>query len=227
VSEGREENGLVIILPGIEGESGLNHNIRRGLVAAGCYRSIPIWNWGAPFPGLGMVINQTPIGKKAVGKRIAEDIEKYQDSHPGRPVHVIGHSGGGGIAVFVAEGMSPGRKIDGLVLLAASISNDYSLGKALSHCRQGILNFHNKDDIGLLGVGTALMGNVDGGRSPSAGLTGFKSSLPRLYQIRVSRDMAGFNGAHEAPTRPKFVSRYVAPWVLTSEWPLDRSLAGM
>ncbi len=222
----RRENGLVIILPGIEGESGFNHNIRRGLVAAGCYRALPIYNWGLPIPGVGLIVNQSSLGKKAVGKAIAKEIESYQDNYPGRPVYVIGHSGGGGIAVFVAEGMSEGRKLDGLVLLAASISNNYNVGKALAHCENGIVNFHNPGDIGLLGVGTTIIGNVDGGHGPSAGLTGFKVSHPKLFQIRVSRTMAGRSGAHEATTRPHFVSRHVAPWVLTSNWPPHPSLAG-
>ena len=224
VSRAREENGLVVILPGIEGESGFNHNIRRGLAAAGCYRSMPIYNWGIPIPGFGLIINQSALGKKAVGTEIAKEIEKYQDKHPGRPVHVVGHSGGGGIAVFVAEGMSEGRQIDGIILLAASISNNYPLKDALAHCRDGIVNYHNPDDVGLLGFGTAIAGNVDGGRAPSAGLTGFKTNIPKLYQIHISRGMAGSSGAHEAPTRPKFVSRYISPWALSSQWPPARSL---
>ena len=228
MSEERKENGLVIILPGIEGESGFNHNIRRGLVSAGCFRAMPIYNWGLPLPGIGLLVNQSALGKKAVGKTIAREIEQYQDSYPGRPVHIIGHSGGGGIAVFVAEGMSEGRTIDGLILLSASISNNYDLAGAMNHCKSGLVNYYNQNDVGLLGLGTAIVGNVDGGHAPSAGLTGLKSILPRVFQVNVTESMTRTSGggAHESATRPKFVSRYVAPWVLTSSWPPDRSLIG-
>jgi hypothetical protein len=227
MSEVRKENGLVIILPGIEGESGFNHNIRRGLVSAGCFRAMPIYNWGLPIPGIGLIINQSSLGKKAVGQVIAKEIEQYQDSYPGRPVYVVGHSGGGGIAVFVAEGMSPGRKLDGLVLLAASISNTYNLSKALSHCKNGLVNYYNPDDVGLLGVGTTIVGTVDGGHGVSAGLSGFKSSHPRVFQVKVTSNMTlrYGGGAHDAATRPGFVSRYVAPWVLTSNWPPGGAVA--
>ena len=226
MSETRKENGLIIILPGIEGESGFNRNIRRGLMSAGCFRAMPIYNWGLPVPGLGMLANQTPLGKKAVGRVIAEKIEQYQDSYPGRPVYVVGHSGGGGIAVFVAEGMSDGRQLDGIILLSASISNDYKLNKALSKCKNGLVNYHNPNDVGLLGLGTAIIGNVDGGHGPSAGLTGFKAISPKIFQIKVTHSMTSGSGggAHDSATRPAFVSRYVAPWILTSEWPPDRSL---
>lgn len=216
----RKENGLVVILPGIEGESGFNRNIRRGLASAGCYRAMPIYNWGRPIPGIGMLLNQMDaIGNRIAGKSIAEMIEKYQDSYPGRPVYIIGHSGGGGVAVFAAEAISDGRQIDGLVLLAASVSADYKLEKALGKCKNGIVNFYNPEDTGLLGVGTAVMGNVDGGHGASAGLNGFKKTYSKLFQVKVSSYMTDGSGAHEAATRPRFVARYVAPWVLNSQWP--------
>ena len=218
----RKENGLVIILPGIEGESEFNHNIRRGLVSAGSYRAMPIYNWGRPIPGLGMLLNQMDVlGNRAAGKRIAQMIEQYEDAYPGRPVYIIGHSGGGGVAVFAAEELSKEYKIDGLVLLAASISDGYNLTKALNNCRNGIVNFYNPSDGGLLGVGTTLMGNVDGARGAAAGLNGFIKQPNKLYQIKVTDSMtaASGGGSHDAATRPRFVATYVAPWVLSSRWP--------
>ena len=110
-------------------------------------------------------------------------IGDYQDNHPGRPVYVVGHSGGGGVAVFTAESLPDGRKIDGLVLLSASISKGYDLHKALANCRRGIINYYSSRDVGLLGVGTTLMGNVDGGHGPSAGLKGFDNAFPGLRPV--------------------------------------------
>ncbi len=222
----RKENGLVVILPGIEGESEFNHNIRSGLASAGCYRAMPIYNWGAPIPGVGLLINQTNvIGNRIAGSNIAKMIEKYQDNYPGRPVYLVGHSGGGGVAVFAAEAMSQGRTVDGLVLLSASISGDYDLSKALRNCKNGILNVYNSEDTGLLGVGTAIMGNVDGGHAASAGLNGFTRSFQQLYQLPIRAGMSYGGGAHDAATRPGFVARFVAPWVLSSVWPPNSVLS--
>ncbi|MCK4602784.1 MAG: hypothetical protein KAU28_09980, partial [Phycisphaerae bacterium] len=67
MTEDRLEGGLVIILPGIEGESELNRNIRRGLVSAGVYRAMPIHSWGRPVPLAGMLLNQIDF----IGNRIA------------------------------------------------------------------------------------------------------------------------------------------------------------
>jgi len=226
----RLANGLVVVLPGIEGESELNHNIRRGLEMAGLNRALPIYSWGRPIPGVGMILNQMDfVGNRLAGVRIAKLIEQYQDEHPGQPVYVVGHSGGGGVAVFTAEGMSPGRQVDGLVLLSASIWAGYDLTKALGRCRQGIANFYNKADVGLLGIGTTLTSNVDGMRGPSAGLIGFdrlknadppakKEAYRKLYQVDIgSRTYGG--DPHTAVTRPGFVASNVAPWIAADSWP--------
>ena len=227
MTEVQKENGLVVILPGIEGESEFNHNIRRGLMRAGSHRAMPIYNWGRPIPGVGMLLNQVDvIGNRIAGGSIARMIEQYQDSYPNRPVYLIGHSGGGGVAVFAAESLAAGRKIEGLVLLSASIDGNYDLTKALGHCKNGILNVYNPEDTGLLGVGTAVMGNVDGGHGPSAGLRGFSKRRSKLYQLQITGGMtaASGGGSHDAATRPGFVASYVAPWVLSSAWPPDASL---
>jgi len=221
----RKENGLILILPGIEGESGFNHDIMRGLELSGSYRAVMIYHWGRPIPLLGMVLNQVDIiGNRLAGKSIAQLIEHYQDMYPNRPVHIIGHSGGGGIAVFAAEELSEGRRLDGLVLLSASIAENYDLTKALRHCKNGIVNFYNPSDTGLLGVGTTIMGTVDGSRGASAGLNGFKRTFGKLYQRRIST--SGGGGSHDAATKPQFVNRYVAPWVLSSFWPAGMSSGG-
>ncbi|MDY6914383.1 MAG: hypothetical protein SVT52_08010, partial [Planctomycetota bacterium] len=199
-TEARLDQGLVIILPGIEGESHMNHDIRRGLVAAGIYRALPIHLWGRPIPGVGMLLNQMDvIGNRLAGGQIAKMITAYQDSHPGRPVYLVGHSGGGGVAVFSAEALPPGRKVDGLVLLSASISKGYDLTKALGKCRNGIVNFYSEADVGFLVIGTIVAGNVDGVHGPAAGAVGFdwptdakqRAAYSKLYQVSMNEAMTG------------------------------------
>ncbi|HAU39290.1 MAG TPA: hypothetical protein DCX07_16465 [Phycisphaerales bacterium] len=218
LTEDRKSNGLVIILPGIEGESRFNHDIRRGLVSAGLYRAMPIYSWGRPIPIAGPLINQMDIiGNRLAGIRIARMIEQYQDAYPDRPVYLVGHSGGGGVAVFAAEALKDDRQVDGLVLLSASISSGYDLTKALAHCRNGIVNFYTKADVAFLMIGTTLAGNVDGMRGPAAGAVGFSKSFPKLYQVELA-DSQVEGDAHSAATHAAFVSTHVAPW-LTANWP--------
>jgi len=230
LAEERLDKGLVIILPGIEGESMINRDIRSGLIMADVDRAMPIHSWGRPVPVAGMLLNQVDvIGNRMAAGNIAKMIVRYQDSHPGKPVHIIGHSGGGGIAVFAAEELPPGRRIDGLILLSPSISSSYDLTKALNRCRNGVVNFYSRSDVGLLVIGTMIAGNVDGAHGVAAGATGFKMPGPsgsqdqraayaKLYQIRLS-DEAADSGAHTAATRAGFVWTYVAPWLTSRTWP--------
>ena len=233
MTEQRLRNGLVVILPGIEGESGLNRDIRRGLVKAGDVRAIPIWPWGRPVPLLGLLINQIDfLGNRLAGASIAKRIADYQDKHPGRPVYVIGHSGGGGVAVFVAESMPKDHKLDGLVLLSASISSAYDLTKALGNCRGGIVNYYSREDVGLLAVGTTVLGTVDGTHGPSAGLLGFdapsnqdKKNKKDAYQKLTQISLAGlvYGTAHELCTSIGFVREHVSKWISPGRWPSSYS----
>lgn len=233
----RMDNGLVIVLPGIEGESGLNRDIRRGLDGAGLQRAIPIRSWGSPVPVVGMLAKQMDfVGNRLTGAAIAREIVAYQDQYPGRPVHIVGHSGGGGIAVFVAEAMPEGRQLDGLVLLSASISSSHDMTRALAHCKSGIVNFYSGHDA-LLSVGTTVVGNVCGTHGPGAGLIGFdgpsdkasdekKALYTKLFQIRLRPDMLNGRGAsHVASTEQDFVFYHVAPWVYSSLWPAAEAQA--
>ncbi len=217
VTEDRLAQGLVIILPGIEGESPFNHDIRSGLEDANVPGAMMIYHWGRPIPLAGPLINQMDVlGNRVEGRRIAQFIVDYQDSHPGKPVHIVGHSGGGGMAVFAAESLPEERKVDGLVLISASISADYDLNKALGHCKSGIVNFYCKADVGLLVIGTTIAGNVDGAHGPAAGQKEFQGTFDRLWQREVCQEG---QDAHTAGTRASVVSSEVAPWVLQSQWP--------
>ncbi|MFP4141019.1 MAG: hypothetical protein ACLFVH_10440 [Phycisphaerae bacterium] len=206
VTEERKVNGLVIILPGIEGISQANMNIRKGLLQAGADQAIMIYSWNRP----GVLVNQVDfVGNRIAGAFVARVVKQYQDLYPGKPVHIIGHSGGGGVAVFAAESMGNEGQVTGLILLSASISKNYDLTKALRNTRDGIVNFYNPRDTALLGTGTTLMGTVDGDHAPAAGLNGFDRDFPRLIERRVS----GGGDPHYVSTKPWFVANNVAPLV--------------
>ncbi len=229
----RLDAGLVVILPGIEGESAANQNIRDGLNAAGVDRSLQIWHWGRPVPGVGMILNQIDfLGNYIAGEKIAQRVMAYQDEYPGRPVHIIGHSGGGGIAVFAASALPEGRKVTGLVLLSASISSGHDVTRALNNCSSGIVNFYNTNDLALLGLATTVLGNVGGAHGPSAGLQGFKTpdgsadenkrlAYKKLYQVPLTGAMLEGATAHFSTTQRSFISTYVAPWIDMESWPAE------
>jgi len=220
MSKERLDKGMVVLLPGIAGAIANVYGIQDGLARGGWEGALPIQTWGWPIPVAGMFLNQTDAaGNRAAGKRLAQTIMDYQDSHPGAPVYIVGHSGGGGVAVFAAEALEDGHSVDGLVLLSASISAGYDLSTALARCRKGIVNFYSTRDEIL--PATSAVGTVDGRLASSAGLNGFSGSYGRLYQVGWHSGMQrhGNYGGHMDTANSGFVAEYVAPWVTAPMWP--------
>ena len=237
----RRDKGLVLILTGIQGNSPINGHIQQGLRGAGVVCAIEIRQWGSLLPLAKLAVNQMNVmGNRMAARKIADEIAGYQEAFPNRPVYLVGHSGGGGIAVFALEAMAKmagTRPVSGVVLLSASLSRDYDLTLALRQSRDGLVNFYNEKDVALLGLGTTLLGNMDGGRRPSAGRTGFAPPGPKataetldaykkLYHVRITRDMVDDTASpHVAATSVPFVAAYVAEWVLDKGWPPPRRLS--
>lgn len=227
----RVDEGLVIILPGIEGESGANRDIREGLFKANIPYALVIYRWGSKLPGLGgMLVNQTNVSRdRSAAEELAQQIAQYQTNHPGKPVFIIGHSAGGGIAVFTLDALSRtsgGVPIEGAFLLSASISANYNLSTALSMTRRGIVNISNLND-NLLNGGTATFGNVDGGHGDSAGRTGFSHRYPGLYERPITNqgvwEKEGIISApHFLATKEQLIEKYAPAWILSPTWPPAR-----
>ncbi len=223
-TQDRLEHGLVLILPGIEGASVLNTNIAKGLSDGGVPSAIEVYDWTAGSVVLFPVTLRALDRNRSQAAKIAAKIMAYQDAHPGKPVHLIGHSGGGGVAVLTLEALPPDRKIASAILLAPAIAPDYDLRKALRRTQYGIWNFWSPYDVGFLKAGTTVMGTIDGRHTSAAGATGFVTPWGlddedrRLYgallhQQRYTQKMAeyGHTGGHIGWANRRFVASWLAP----------------
>ncbi len=227
----RLKNGLVIVLPGIEGRSKYNADILKGLNDGGVPCAIEIYDWGTLVP-LGSLVNLVALERnRAEAKRIADRIVQYHQDYPDRPVHLVGHSGGAGVAVLALEALPHGCNVRSALLLAAALSPDYDLTKALSHTDAGIWNFYSDSDVGYLQVGTSLFGTIDRRHTRAAGAVGFKpartvgstpSSGQKLYAklhnvgYRPTMSDAGNRGGHAGWTKRSFVALWLAPVILAT-----------
>lgn len=221
---GRYDEGLVIILPGIEGESRLNRNIAAGLADGGILSAIEIHDWSAGrFLTWFVNLAYEPRNRR-IAEELASRIVAYQRQHPGKPVYLIGHSGGGGIAVFVLEALPPGRQVTSAMLLAPALSPTYDLRRALRRTRHGIWNFYSEHDVGFLKVGTTIFGTVDREHASAAGATGFREPpgmgpegrelyRTRLHQVKYTPRMAkaGHGGGHTGWASRDFAAQWLAP----------------
>ncbi|NLF29725.1 MAG: alpha/beta hydrolase [Planctomycetes bacterium] len=222
----RLDRGLVLVFTGIEGRSPLNTAICDGLAAGDVPYAIEPVDW--TVPGVALYNLRAEQRNRRQARKMARRIEDYRRRYPARPVVLVGHSGGGAMAVWTAEALEEGAKVDGLILLAAALSPDYPLAEAVSRSRRGIVNFHSDSDVLFLGAGTILAGTMDGQHTSSAGRVGF--NLPsdgdasawtaRVYQIphRPEMSAAGHWGGHTSVVAADFVSRYVAPLVRAPQW---------
>jgi len=222
----RESRGLVLVLPGIEGRSTWNYNLARGLADGGVKAGIEIFDWGTNIPG-GMLINLTDLDRnQKMAEALRDHIVEYKRAHPGRPVHVIGHSGGGGIAVLTAEKLPDDVRLSSVILLAAALSPDYDLRSALRHTQYGIFNYYSTMDRMLLDVGTRVAGTIDRSHTSAAGSVGFyrpaavengdRALYDKLHQIAWHSEMGwcGHMGDHFGWTNPAFVRRYLAQLIV-------------
>jgi pimeloyl-ACP methyl ester carboxylesterase len=213
--------GLVLVADGVGGldlaGTGLQHMAAR----AGLGYAVKVVPWGHGFGrwhrDLTNVQNHT---KQAAA--MAEEVRAFREGHPGRPVFLVGKSGGTGLIVRTLE-LLPEGAVEAAVLMAPAISPRYDLRRALSAVRRELVVFWSPLDVFILGVGTALFGTIDRVRGVSAGMVGFrvpsgldeegKRLYARLRQVRWSPGMLRtFNfGGHVGPDNPAFLRKYVVP----------------
>ncbi|MBI3864267.1 MAG: hypothetical protein HY290_20480 [Planctomycetia bacterium] len=220
----RAERGYAIVLPGVEGTSFHNISIARGLVDAEFPGAVEVRDWTTGHWPMFVYHLMALERNRREARAIAEQIVAYQDRYPGRPVSLVGHSGGAAMAVLVLESLPEDRRITQAVLLAAAIAPDHDLTTALSRTDRGITNFYSWGDVPHLVAGTLTLGTVDRKHTVSAGAGGFvvptdvsaagrELYATRLQQVPYRLEMVkSFNaGGHIGSTNRKFVTEWVAP----------------
>ena len=224
------QHGLVVVLPGILGSGPLTRQIGWGLARGGVRSAIVVEDWTTGVP-LFCVYDLRAIGRnRRKAAQIAHKVVAYQDRYPGRPVHLIGHSGGAGMAFFVAEALPEGRTLSGIVCLAAAADPERDLATVLSRTEKGVWNFHSRLDLVMLVAAASIVGTIDGVHTPGAGWCAFDvpdSTDPttrrlygeRLHQTRHTWDMVphGNPGTHYGWLATSFAEHWLAPIVCQAE----------
>jgi pimeloyl-ACP methyl ester carboxylesterase len=228
----RLDQGYTIVLPGIWGAQPTEYAIVAGLKDGNVPSAIELYDWTAGVARL--VYNLRALDhNREQAQKIAAKIIAYQDHFPGRPVHVIGYSGGGGVAVLTLEAMPPGRRVTDAILLAPTLASDYDLQPAISHTTNGIRNFYSPLDVPILMVLSTAFGTTDGRHTPAAGAIGFET--PKESDPKVARDgqpqvsqqsydlamiLDGHPGGHFGWSNRTFIAKHVAPLLANPAAPL-------
>jgi pimeloyl-ACP methyl ester carboxylesterase len=228
----RLDRGYTIVLPGIWGSQPVDYGIVMGLQDGNVQSAIELHDWTAGL--LRLVYNLRALEhNQGEARKIAAKIIAYQDRYPGRPVHLVGYSGGAGVAVLTLEALPADRKVTDAILLAPTLASDYDLRPAISHTTHGIRNFYSPFDVPILMVLSTAFGTTEGRHTPAAGAIGFQApanSGPderKQYEAHVPQKsynlamlMDGHGGGHFGWANRTFVSRHVAPLLTPSVDPL-------
>ncbi len=199
----------LIVLDGVGGLLFGPLMVRRALRQAGYEAATIIFDWHRGFRGDVLCDLMMLRRNKLEAARLVRRIRAVRRENPETTIHLIGFSGGGGIAAFAAERLPCEGLIDTLILLAPALSPTYNLAPALCHVRRCYVTTSPRD-VFLLGVGTGIFGTIDRKHSRGAGLTGFHM-LPdirpeetqlyqRLRQIQWTPELKadGHHGGHTA-----------------------------
>lgn len=230
-NQDRLNEGLILVLPGIDGCTTVCDNIARGLDAAGTDSAVEVYDWRS-FRGWNPLHLATIRKNKQQAHNISQRLQQYRCEFPGRPISLIGHSAGAGIALFVMKTLPKSFIVDHVILLAAAVSRRFEANQLAESTCGGIWNFSSRRDLPTVGLGTLIFGTVDRRHAVSAGALGFapvasesgKTSM--LREVRYSPGMArSWNfGGHFGCTNAAFVERYVAPIInRRPDSPADRN----
>lgn len=165
---------LIYMFPGVEGGPFVMQLAVKGLRKGGVTGEIRVHRWRRLF---GLVTNLIHYqDNRRMAAEVAATIVAYRDEHPDAIIDLIGYSGGGGLAIMVAEALPDDFRIRNLIMCQPALSPDYDLTAAITRVEGRMINFHSRLDWAILGMGTLCLGTMDRKYVCSAGKSGFDAA---------------------------------------------------
>ena len=214
--------GVVLVAEGIGGLNVLHASVGLGFRSAGLPHEVRLFAWSH---GLGRFLRDLQDIRHvlAKGRELADVVLELKRQDPSRPVWILAHSAGAGVAIRAAE-LLPPDTLERVVLLSAALSPAYDLRPALRGSRRGIVSYFSPGDRLVLCWGTRQFGTIDRAYEASAGCGGFRLPLGvgedarygKLIQVPWTPAMIwqGNWGQHNGPVMPSFLAADVAKWLL-------------
>ena len=225
---------LVLIVPGVAGDSSAYDALFEAAVDPSEGRSAGTFAWGAP--GLFFMANFSDAAiHDAAERKLADWIERRRQVNPAGRIWLVGHSAGCGVILGalgrlrgwgeVTGGSSHDLQdgnptpICGVILLAPSVSPDYDLAPAAAHVHGPIDVFTSEGDTLFLRWRTSHFGTYDRIKTPAAGFTGFNiPTTPSSNKVRVRQHAwspadksFGNDGGHFGAMARAFIRARVVP----------------
>ena len=217
---------LHIHLPGIGGFRGVDRGLLRGLHDGGFDASLKPYDWPGQDAGLAALV--ATQRHRAEATRIARLIADRAARRPDGRITVTAHSGGAGIITWALEQLPSDVQVDTVVLIAPALSPQYDLSRALAHVRDKVYVLYSPYDAAVLGMGTKMLGTVDGVKAEASGKVGFtmpptadRAQYDKLVQIPYQSAWIrlGNIGDHIGGMARPFARSVIAPLLSRGELP--------
>ena len=205
-------------LPGVSGESVVDHTLVRGFRDGHLDADVEIYDWTEHDPGVPAL---QAIGRnKKQAKLIAEKLTAKFRADPRGVIYLTSHSGGAGLAAWALEDLPPDVKVERAVFIAPALSRGYDLSGALGHVRDKAYVLYSDGDSVILNAGTKVFGTIDGVYDVAAGYGGFigakgsdSAAYAKLMQIPYDPKWArlGHYGDHIGPMGAAFSREVLVP----------------
>jgi hypothetical protein len=221
--------GLVLVADGVGGLDLCGTGLRYVARAERLNCAIEVFPWGHGF-GRWFADLTDVANRDRQATLVAEAVRRFQAEESGAPVFLVGKSGGSGVVVKALEQLDR-ESVERVVLLAPALSPGYDLTRVLRAVHREAVVFWSPLDVIILGAGTRVFGTIDRVKSVGAGMVGFVVPRPddpdpekirqyaKLRQIRWRRGMAsaGYFGGHFGPDHPRFLRKYVVPFLRAND----------
>jgi len=221
-----EQARLVWMFPGVGGGRWTLEGARRAFVDAGVQAEFRFHEWhGSALDVLGHLTHYEANRAQAV--EVAKQIVAYREQHAAARIDLVGYSGGGGVAVLVAEELPESIGLRNVLLVQPALSPSYDLTRALRRVDGRLVNLYSPYDWLILGWGTQTFGTIDRRDTAAAGKDGFDLDVAvtssdlrqKVSQQRWTTEMvwSGHVGNHTSILLYAWNKRYVAPWLSAAE----------
>ena len=218
---GAPQSGLVIFVEPIRwlGVRWGANTLAAGLRRAGFEGEFHYWRWGTTL-GASLVLPLLKGSQKleAEARRLADFITHHHRERRTVPIHLIGYSCGGFIAIRALELLGDETCVDSAAILAGAISPRYNLSEAAGRVGGPLVVCSSLGDWIILGLGTLVFGTADRKHAPSVGMVGLRAGgqstiPPNVVEIkwRLAMVRLGHLGGHFSAAANRFITRCVAP----------------
>ena len=217
---------LHLHLPGIGGYRNIDRGMLRGLREGGFDAKIKPYDWTGEDVGLAALV--ATQRHRAESTRIAQLIAEHARKNPGGRITISAHSAGAGIITWALEQLPTDVQVDSVLFIAPALSPQYDLSRALAHVREKVYVIYSPYDAAVLGIGTKMLGTVDGVKVEASGKVGFTppatadaQHYEKLVQVPYRSDWIklGNIGDHIGALSRPFSREVLAPMLARGELP--------